>query len=73
MSIYLALGTYSYKSAEEFLGSDSDRRAAVEASHNSVGTKVVDYHILRGQYDFCVIARSQFICKDRSIDVKGQS
>ena len=28
----------------------------METFHSSVGAKLVDYHITRGKYDFCVIA-----------------
>ena len=57
MSIYLTLGTYTNEGAAGLVGPDySDRRAAMDAMHNSVGAKLVDYHILRGQYDFCVIS-----------------
>ena len=57
MSIYLTLGTYTNEGAAGLVGPDySDRRAAMDAMHNSVGAKLVDCHILRGQYDFCVIS-----------------
>ena len=56
MSRYIILGTYTNEGAAGLIGGDSDRRAAMEALHNSVGAKLVDYYITRGQYDFCVIA-----------------
>ena len=57
MAIYLTLGTYTEKGAAGLVGSDYvDRRGAMDAMCNSVGAKLVDYHITRGQYDFCVIA-----------------
>ena len=37
---------------------DSDRRAVMETFHSSVGAKLIDYHITRGKYDFCVIAEA---------------
>ena len=58
MPIYLTLDTYSNKGASGIVDGDSGRRAAVEASHESVGAKVVDYFITRAQYDFCVIAEA---------------
>ena len=30
----------------------------MEIFHNSVGAKLLDYHITRGKYDFCVIAEA---------------
>ena len=56
MSIYIILGTYSNEGAAGLVEGDSDRRAAMETFHSSVGAKLVDYHITRGKYDFCVIA-----------------
>ena len=56
MSIYINLGTYSNEGAGGLVEGDSDRRAAMETFHSSVGAKLVDYHITRGQYDFCVMA-----------------
>ena len=56
MSRYIVLGTYTNEGAAGLIGGDSDRRAAMEALHNSVGATLVDYYITRGQYDFCVIA-----------------
>ena len=58
MSIYLTLGTFSDNGAAGIVSGDSDRRAAMEVMCNSVGAKLVDYHILRGQFDFCVIAEA---------------
>ena len=56
MSIYINVGTYSNEGAGGLVEGDSDRRAAMETFHSSVGAKLVDYHITRGKYDFCVIA-----------------
>ena len=56
MSIYLTLGTYTNQGAAGLVDGDSDRRAAMEAAHSSVGATLVDYYITRGQYDFCIIA-----------------
>ena len=56
MSRYITLGTHTNEGAAGLVDGDSDRRAAMEVAHNSVGAKLVDYYITRGQYDFCVIA-----------------
>jgi len=56
MSRYITLGIYTNQGAAGLVDGDSDRRAAMEAAHSSVGAKLVDYYITRGQYDFCVIA-----------------
>ena len=58
MSIYINLGTYTNEGAGGLVEGDSDRRAAMETFHNSVGAKLLDYHITRGKYDFCVIAEA---------------
>ena len=56
MPRFITLGTYTNQGAAGLVDGDSDRRAAMEAAHSSVGAKLVDYYITRGQYDFCVIA-----------------
>ena len=56
MSRYITLGIYTNQGAAGLVDGDSDRRAAMEAAHSSVGATLVDYYITRGQYDFCVIA-----------------
>ena len=58
MSIFINLGTYSNEGAWGLVEGDSDRRAAMEEFHSSVGAKLLDYHITRGQYDFCVIVEA---------------
>ena len=58
MSIFITLGTYSNEGAAGLVEGDSDRRAAMEIFCNSVGAKLLDYHITRGKYDFCVVAEA---------------
>ena len=58
MSIFITLGTYSNEGAGGLVEGDSDRRAVMETFHSSVGAKLIDYHITRGKYDFCVIAEA---------------
>ena len=58
MSVYINLGTYTNEGAGGLVKGDSDRRAAMETFHNSVGAKLLDYHITRGKYDFCVIVEA---------------
>ena len=55
MSIFITLGTYSNEGAGGLVEGDSDRRAAMETFHSSVGAKLLDYHITRGKYDFCAL------------------
>ena len=74
MAIYLTLGTYSEKGDSGIVGADHvDRRAAVEASYNSVGAKLVDYHITRGAYDFCVIAEANSFAQGASIALTARA
>ncbi len=56
MPRFITLGTYTNQGAAGLVDGDSDRRAAMEVAHSSVGATLVDYYITRGQYDFCVIA-----------------
>ena len=58
MSIFITLGIYSNEGAGGLVEGDSDRRAVMETFHSSVGAKLVDYHITRGKYDFCVITEA---------------
>ena len=58
MSIFITLGTYTNEGAGGLIAGDSDRRAEMETFHSSVGAKLIDYHITRGKYDFCVIAEA---------------
>ena len=55
MSIFITLRTYSNEGAGGLVEKDSDRRAAMETFHSSVGAKLLDYHITRGKYDFCAL------------------
>ena len=73
MSIYLTLGTYTNEGAAGLVGPDySDRRAAMEALCNSVGAKLVDYHITRGAYDFCVIAEADSFAQIASMTLTAK-
>ena len=58
MSVYIVLGSYSNEGAGGLASGDSDRKAVMETFHSSVGAKLLDYHITRGAYDFCVIAEA---------------
>ena len=58
MSVYIVLGSYSNEGAGGLVEGDSDRKAVMETFHSSVGAKLLDYHITRGEYDFCVIAEA---------------
>ena len=56
MPRFITLGTYTNQGAAGLIDGDSDRKAAMDVAHSSVGATLVDYYITRGQYDFCVIA-----------------
>ena len=56
MPRFITLGTYTNQGAAGLVDGDSDRKAAMDVAHNSVGATLVDYYITRGQYDFCIIA-----------------
>ena len=58
MSIFVSLGIYSQKGADGIINGQSDRRAAMETLVSSVGGKLIDYHITRGQYDFVMITEA---------------
>ena len=56
MAIFVSLGIYSQKGADGIINGLSDRRAAMEQLVGSVGGKLIDYYITRGQYDFVMIS-----------------
>jgi len=56
MAIFISLGIYSQKGADGIINGSSDRREAMEKLVGSVGGKLIDYHITRGQYDFVMIS-----------------
>ena len=56
MALYLMMGTYTNDSAGPLIKGKSDRRAAMVTMIESVGGVFKDYHITRGEYDFCIIA-----------------
>ena len=58
MARYIVLGSYTKEGAQGLVDASTDRRAAMEALHASVGAKLVDYYRTRGQYDFCVISEA---------------
>ena len=73
MSIYLTLGSYTDKGAAGLVGAEHvDRRAAMDAMCNSVGAKLVDYHITRGAYDFCVIAEADSFAQIASMTLTAK-
>ena len=56
MALYLMMGTYTNEAAGPLIEGSSDRRAAMVTMVESVGGIFRDYHITRGEYDFCIIA-----------------
>ena len=59
MAIFFSLGIYSQKGADGIINGSSDRRAAMEKLIGSVGGKLIDYHITRGQYDFVMVSQAE--------------
>jgi uncharacterized protein with GYD domain len=73
MSIYLTLGSYTDKGAAGLVGAKHvDRRAAMVAMCSSVGAKLMDYHITRGAYDFCVIAEADSFAQIASMTLTAK-
>ena len=56
MALYLMMGTYTNDTAAPLIKGNSDRKAAMITMVESVGGVFKDYHITRGEYDFCIIA-----------------
>ena len=73
MSVYIVLGSYSNEGAGGLVEGDSDRKAVMETFHSSVGAKLVDYHITRGKYDFCVIAEADSFEMIAAMNLKAKA
>ena len=58
MKIFISLGIYSQKGADGIINGSSDRKAAMEKMLSSVGAKLIDYHITRGEYDFVMLSEA---------------
>ena len=58
MSIFIQLGVYSNQGADGIINGESDRKAAMEEMLGSVGAKLLEYHITRGQYDFVLLSEA---------------
>ena len=58
MTIFISLGIYSQKGADGIINGTSDRKAAMEKMLNSVGAKLLEYHITRGKYDFVMLSEA---------------
>ena len=56
MPRYITLATYTNEGTAGLIDGDSDRKAAMEVMHQSVGATLVDYCLTRGVYDFYVIS-----------------
>ena len=56
MAIFVSLGVYSQQGADGIINGSSNRKEAMEKLVSSVGGKLIDYHITRGQYDFVMIS-----------------
>ena len=73
MSIYIGLGKYSNNGAEGLIDGSSDRRAAMEKLTKSVGAKLVDYHITRGVYDFCITVEADTFDMIAAMNLKAKA
>ena len=73
MAIYIVLGNYTKEGAQGLVDASTDRRAAMEALHASVGAKLVDYYLTRGQYDFCVISEADSFSVVAAMTLKARA
>ena len=73
MSTYIILGIYSNKGAEGLVEGDSDRRDAMEKLTKSVGAKLLDYHITRGVYDFCLVTEANSFDMIAAMNLKAKA
>jgi len=73
MAIFIVLGTYSNRGAEGLINGQSDRRAAMEILTSSVGAKLLDYHITRGIYDFCLTTEADSFDQIAAMNLKAKA
>ena len=73
MALYIVLGAYSNIGAEGLVEGQSDRRAAMETLTSSVGAKLLDYHITRGIYDFCLLTESESFNQIAAMNLKAKA
>ena len=73
MSTYIVLGKYSNNGAEGLIDGSSDRKAAMEKLTKSVGAKLIDYHITRGVYDFCMITEADTFEMIAAMNLKAKA
>jgi len=73
MSTYIVLGKYSKNGAEGLIDGSSDRRVAMEKLTKSVGAKLIDYHITRGVYDFCLITEADSFEMIAAMNLKAKA
>ena len=73
MAIYLILGAYSNKGAEGLVEGQSNRKAAMETLTSSVGARLLDYHITRGIYDFCLLTESESFNQIAAMNLKAKA
>ena len=73
MSLFLMMGTYTNEAAGPLIQGNSDRRAAMVTMVESVGGIFKDYHITRGEYDFCIMAEFDTYEKVAAIILKAKA
>ena len=73
MALYIVLGAYSNRGAEGLVEGQSDRRAAMETLTSSVGAQLLDYHITRGIYDFCLLTESESFNQIAAMNLKAKA
>ena len=56
MAIYITQGNYSEKAIKGMVDNPEDRMNAVAGLMKSVGSKLLNYYVTTGEYDFLVIS-----------------
>lgn len=56
MAIYITQGNYSEKAIKGMVDNPEDRMSAVAGLMESVGSKLLNYYVTTGEYDFLVIS-----------------
>ncbi len=55
MTVYITQGRYTREAIEGMVNKPEDRAEAVAALAKAVGSKLIDYYVTFGEYDFLVV------------------
>ena len=73
MPRFITMARYTNAGTGGLIEGDTDRKAVMEAMHQSVGATLVDYSLTRGQYDFYVISEADSFDQVAAMTLKAKA